>query len=47
MLSAVAGATERIGLAGTLTATFHEPYELAGGQFATLDHLSVAVPRGT
>lgn len=39
VLSAVAGATERIGLAGTLTATFHEPYELAR-QFATLDHLS-------
>lgn len=39
VLSAVAGATVRIGLAGTLTATFHEPYELAR-QFATLDHLS-------
>ncbi len=31
--------TDHLGLAGTLNATFHEPYELAR-QLATLDHLS-------
>ena len=31
--------TTHLGLAGTLNATFHEPYELAR-QLATLDHLS-------
>ena len=39
VLSALAAVTERLGLAGTLNATFHEPYELAR-QLATLDHLS-------
>jgi alkanesulfonate monooxygenase SsuD/methylene tetrahydromethanopterin reductase-like flavin-dependent oxidoreductase (luciferase family) len=39
VLSALAGVTEHLGLAGTLNATFHEPYELAR-QLATLDHLS-------
>lgn len=39
MLSAVLGATDHIGVAGTLTATYHEPYELAR-QLATMDHLS-------
>jgi FMN-dependent oxidoreductase (nitrilotriacetate monooxygenase family) len=39
VLTALASVTEHIGLAGTLNATFHEPYELAR-QLATLDHLS-------
>lgn len=39
VLSALAAVTEHLGLAGTLNATFHEPYELAR-QLATLDHLS-------
>jgi FMN-dependent oxidoreductase (nitrilotriacetate monooxygenase family) len=39
ILSAIAAVTDRLGLAGTLNATFHEPYELAR-QMATLDHLS-------
>ncbi|MDR7275749.1 NtaA/DmoA family FMN-dependent monooxygenase [Catenuloplanes atrovinosus] len=39
VLAAIAAVTERLGLAGTLNATFHEPYELAR-QLATLDHLS-------
>ena len=39
VLTALAAVTERIGLAGTLNSTFHEPYELAR-QLATLDHLS-------
>jgi len=39
ILSAVAAVTERLGLAGTLNATYHEAYELAR-QLATLDHLS-------
>ncbi len=39
VLAALAGVTERVGLAGTLNTTFNEPYELAR-QFATLDHLS-------
>lgn len=39
ILSAIAAVTERLGLAGTLNATYHEPYELAR-QMATLDHLS-------
>ncbi len=38
-LSALAGATERIGLAGTATTTFNEPYNVAR-QFASLDHVS-------
>jgi alkanesulfonate monooxygenase SsuD/methylene tetrahydromethanopterin reductase-like flavin-dependent oxidoreductase (luciferase family) len=39
VLAALAAVTEHLGLAGTLNATFHEPYELAR-QLATLDHLS-------
>jgi FMN-dependent oxidoreductase (nitrilotriacetate monooxygenase family) len=39
ILTAIAGITEHIGLVGTLSATFNEPYELAR-QLATLDHLS-------
>ncbi|WP_432571372.1 NtaA/DmoA family FMN-dependent monooxygenase [Kineococcus sp. SYSU DK005] len=39
VLDALAAVTERIGLAGTLNATFNEPVELAR-QLATLDHLS-------
>jgi FMN-dependent oxidoreductase (nitrilotriacetate monooxygenase family) len=39
VLSALAAVTAHLGLAGTLNATFHEPYELAR-QLATLDHLS-------
>lgn len=39
ILAAVASITEHIGLVGTLTSTFNEPYELAR-QLATLDHLS-------
>jgi FMN-dependent oxidoreductase (nitrilotriacetate monooxygenase family) len=39
VLAALAGATDRIGLAGTINSTFNEPYEVAR-QFATLDHLS-------
>src|SRR4249919_2883413 len=39
VLAALASVTSHIGLAATLNATFHEPYELAR-QLATLDHLS-------
>jgi FMN-dependent oxidoreductase (nitrilotriacetate monooxygenase family) len=39
VLTALASVTTHLGLAGTLNATFHEPYELAR-QLATLDHLS-------
>ncbi len=39
ILAALAGVTEHIGLVGTLSTTFNEPYELAR-QLATLDHLS-------
>ena len=39
VLTALAAVTSHIGLAATLNATFHEPYELAR-QLATLDHLS-------
>ncbi|HZM39857.1 MAG TPA: LLM class flavin-dependent oxidoreductase [Acidimicrobiales bacterium] len=39
VLSALAAVTTHLGLAGTLNATFHEPYELTR-QLATLDHLS-------
>jgi FMN-dependent oxidoreductase (nitrilotriacetate monooxygenase family) len=39
VLAALAAVTTHLGLAGTLNATFHEPYELAR-QMATLDHLS-------
>ncbi|MFB9201531.1 NtaA/DmoA family FMN-dependent monooxygenase [Nonomuraea spiralis] len=39
VLSALAAVTERLGLAGTVNATFNEPYELAR-RLSTLDHLS-------
>jgi len=39
VLSALAAVTGRLGLAGTVSSTFNEPYEVAR-QFATLDHLS-------
>ena len=39
VLTALAAVTRHIGLVGTLSATFNEPYELAR-QLATLDHLS-------
>ncbi|AKA03027.1 FMNH2-utilizing oxygenase [Streptomyces noursei ZPM] len=39
VLNALAAVTERLGLAGTVSATFNEPYELAR-RFASLDHLS-------
>lgn len=39
VLAALSSVTERIGLTGTISATFNEPYEVAK-QFATLDHLS-------
>lgn len=39
VLAALAGVTEHIGLAGTLSTTYNEPFDLAR-QLATLDHLS-------
>jgi alkanesulfonate monooxygenase SsuD/methylene tetrahydromethanopterin reductase-like flavin-dependent oxidoreductase (luciferase family) len=39
MLSAVAGATSRIGLGATASASFNEPYNIAR-YFASLDHIS-------
>ncbi|WP_178945529.1 LLM class flavin-dependent oxidoreductase [Kocuria sp. TGY1127_2] len=39
VLSALAAVTEHIGFAGTLSATFNEPYDLAR-KLATLDHVS-------
>ncbi|MFJ8209773.1 NtaA/DmoA family FMN-dependent monooxygenase [Streptomyces sp. NPDC096033] len=39
VLAALAAVTKRIGLTGTISSTFNEPYEVAR-QFATLDHLS-------
>jgi FMN-dependent oxidoreductase (nitrilotriacetate monooxygenase family) len=39
VLTALAGVTTRLGLAGTVTTTFNEPYDLAR-RLATLDHLS-------
>ncbi len=39
ILAALAAVTDRIGLAATLTTTYHEPLETAR-QLATLDHLS-------
>ena len=39
LLSNLAGATERIGLGGTVSTSFSEPYNVAR-QFASLDHLS-------
>ncbi len=39
ILSALAGATSHIGLVGTLTSSYTEPYNVAR-QFASLDHIS-------
>jgi FMN-dependent oxidoreductase (nitrilotriacetate monooxygenase family) len=39
ILSALAGVTDRIGLVGTLTVSYSEPYNVAR-QFASLDHIS-------
>jgi FMN-dependent oxidoreductase (nitrilotriacetate monooxygenase family) len=39
LLSALVGVTERIGLAGTMSTSYFEPYNLAR-QYASLDHLS-------
>ncbi len=39
LLTALAGATARIGLGGTVSTSFSEPYNVAR-QFASLDHLS-------
>jgi alkanesulfonate monooxygenase SsuD/methylene tetrahydromethanopterin reductase-like flavin-dependent oxidoreductase (luciferase family) len=39
VLAALADVTERLGLIGTISTTFNEPFEVAR-QFATLDHLS-------
>jgi FMN-dependent oxidoreductase (nitrilotriacetate monooxygenase family) len=39
LLSALAGATTHIGLGGTATTSFNEPYNVAR-QFASLDHIS-------
>ncbi|MCX4675839.1 LLM class flavin-dependent oxidoreductase [Streptomyces sp. NBC_01433] len=47
MLSALAAPTSRIGLVGSVSTTFSEPYD-AARQFVTLDHTSArAAPRGT
>ena len=39
LLTALAGATKRIGLGGTVSTSFSEPYNVAR-QFASLDHIS-------
>jgi FMN-dependent oxidoreductase (nitrilotriacetate monooxygenase family) len=39
ILAALAAVTDHLGLAGTISSTFNEPYEVAR-QFASLDHLS-------
>jgi N-acetyl-S-(2-succino)cysteine monooxygenase len=39
LLTALAGATKRIGLGGTLSTSFYEPYNVAR-MFASLDHIS-------
>jgi alkanesulfonate monooxygenase SsuD/methylene tetrahydromethanopterin reductase-like flavin-dependent oxidoreductase (luciferase family) len=39
LLTALAGATTRIGLGGTVSTSFSEPYNVAR-QFASLDHIS-------
>jgi len=39
LLTALAGATRRIGLGGTVSTSFSEPYNVAR-QFASLDHIS-------
>lgn len=39
IITAIAAVTQRLGVVGTLSSTFNEPYELAR-QLATIDHLS-------
>jgi FMN-dependent oxidoreductase (nitrilotriacetate monooxygenase family) len=39
LLSVLSSVTEKLGLVGTLSTTYHEPYAIAS-KFATLDHLS-------
>ncbi len=39
LLTAIAGATERIGLIATASTTYNEPFNLAR-RFASLDHVS-------
>ncbi|RJO69115.1 LLM class flavin-dependent oxidoreductase [Nocardia panacis] len=39
VLNALAGVTDKIGLAGTINSTYNEPFDVAR-QFASLDHLS-------
>ena len=39
LLSALSSVTQKLGLVGTLSTTYHEPYEIAT-KYATLDHLS-------
>lgn len=39
IITAMAAVTQRVGVVGTLSSTFNEPYELAR-QLATIDHLS-------
>ncbi|WP_416173145.1 LLM class flavin-dependent oxidoreductase [Cryobacterium sp. 10C3] len=46
ILAGIAAVTEHIGLVGTLSSTFNEPYELAR-QLASLDLLSGGGPAGT
>ena len=46
LLSAIAAATQRIGLIATASTTYNEPYNLAR-LFASLDHVSEAAPAGT
>ena len=46
LLTALAGATTRIGLGGTVSTSFSEPYNVAR-QFASLDHISAGARPGT
>ena len=39
LLSVLSSVTTKLGLVGTLSTTYHEPYEIAA-KYATLDHLS-------
>ncbi|WP_454730711.1 MULTISPECIES: NtaA/DmoA family FMN-dependent monooxygenase [Cupriavidus] len=39
LLSTLSSVTDKLGLVGTLSTTYHEPFAIAG-KFATLDHLS-------
>lgn len=46
LLTALAGATEHIGLIATASTSYNEPYNLAR-RFASLDHVSGGGPAGT